>query len=168
MIRTAAAIILVSLVAAPADAQDAAPGPTEPAAPAPPSPAARAAAAAATEVADAEKLFRTGQYDECILACDTAIQNRQWSEGWWVLKIRSELATGKYEQAKQTYEQALDRHFRSVQLRLIGYDVHRANGDPQLADEALAEVRELVGRSPRTYADVASRPRRRGCGDGSR
>ena len=149
MIRIGAGIIL-AIAAAPLAAQDAAQ-------PAAPSPAARAAAAAATEVADAEKLFRTGKYEECILACDTAIAGRQWSEGWWTLKMRSELATGKYEQALQTYQQGIDRHFRSVPMRLVGYDVYRANGDPQWADQALADVRELVGRSPRSYADAASR-----------
>lgn len=121
------------------------------------SPAARAAAAAVTELADAEKLFRTGDYEACILACEAAIENRQWSEGWWILKIRSELATGEHEQALKTYRHGVDRHLHSVQMRLIGYDVYRANGDPQWAERALQDVRELVGRDPRRYADVASR-----------
>src|SRR4051812_33276499 len=60
--------------------------------------------ARAVELTDAQKLFKTGKYAECIDTCAQAIDARQWGEGWWVLKLRSELATGQYAQALKTQE----------------------------------------------------------------
>jgi tetratricopeptide (TPR) repeat protein len=42
-------------------------------------------------------------------------------------------------------------------MRLVGYDVYRASGDPQWAEQAIQDIRELVGRDPRRYGDVDSR-----------
>ncbi|HEV2292710.1 MAG TPA: tetratricopeptide repeat protein [Tepidisphaeraceae bacterium] len=157
MIRIAAVIILAMGIVPLVAQTNVLPAPAAPAPTPLLSPAARAAAAAATELADAEKLFRTGQYHACALACEAAIDSRQWSEEWWILKIRSEMATGEYESALKTYQQGIEVHRCSVQMRLVGYDVYRANGDPQWAEQALQEVRELVGRDPRRYSDAVSR-----------
>src|SRR5688572_25801877 len=93
--------------------------------------------ASADELEDAETLYQSGKYTQCIEACEKAIGARQWSERWWHLKIRSELAVGRYEEARKSYENAVDRFLRSVELRLLGYDVYRLAGDPQQAEVAL-------------------------------
>ena len=65
--------------------------------------------AIAADLAEAEKLFRTGRYDECVRLVDDEIANMAWSESWRHLKIRSQLATGKYSEAIASLEEALRR-----------------------------------------------------------
>src|SRR5687768_15235553 len=86
-----------------------------------PAPSARAA-----DLDDAGKLFNSGQYEKCIEACAEAGGRNRLDEGWWLLKIRAELATGKYAESMQSYEAALVRHDRSIPLLLLGHDVLRA------------------------------------------
>ena len=119
--------------------------------------AAAPAASPAAEVADAQKLFWSGKYAECVAACDEAIEDREFDEEWYLLKIRAQLATGQYPQALRTYEEALDRHDRSIPVLLAGYDVLRRNDRPDEADEALLIIRTIAARSPRRYTDAPSR-----------
>ena len=46
-------------------------------------------AAGAADLEEAEKLFRTGRYDECLRVVDEEIGNDGWSEPWRHLKIKS-------------------------------------------------------------------------------
>jgi tetratricopeptide (TPR) repeat protein len=110
----------------------------------------------AADLADATTLFRTGKYAETIDACKQAIDDRQWGESWWLLKIRAELATGQYEQALKTYETALGR-YDTVTVRLLGFEVLRANDRPADADALLASIREGAERTPWRYTEAASR-----------
>ena len=48
---------------------------------------------------EAEKLFRTGRYDECARLVDEELDGDGWSEPWRHLKIKTALATGKYAEA---------------------------------------------------------------------
>ena len=57
------------------------------------------APAFAAELADAEKLFRTGHYDECLRMVDEEIAGSGWNEAWRHLQIKSQLARGKYAEA---------------------------------------------------------------------
>ncbi|MGB7160929.1 MAG: tetratricopeptide repeat protein [Tepidisphaeraceae bacterium] len=163
MIRIAAVITAFALCPTLCVAQQATSRPAGPASPWPTQGSSRSQATAAppaavvTELDGAERLLKSGKYADCIAAAETAIASRQWSERWWHLKARAELATGKYEDGQKTYETGVDRHLRSVAMRLLGYDVYRANGDPEAAEQALDDVRALAGRSPRQYGDVASR-----------
>src|SRR5438876_6183068 len=84
----------------------------------------------AQSIEAAQKLLRAGNYAECAATCDRAIASSDWRESWWLLKIRAELATGLYAEALKTYESGLPRQPTSVQIRLIGYDVLRANDRP--------------------------------------
>jgi tetratricopeptide (TPR) repeat protein len=113
--------------------------------------------AAAAELEDAEKLFYSGKYAECIDACQKAIGGNAWAEGWRLLKIRSELATGKYAEALKSYEATVAVYRTSVLLRLLGYDVLRANDRPKDADQLLRNIQELASRDPWRYTDAANR-----------
>jgi hypothetical protein len=53
------------------------------------------------ELADAQKLLRTGRYEQCIDACDKSIKAGQSDEDIWLLKIRAELITGRNSDALQ-------------------------------------------------------------------
>jgi tetratricopeptide (TPR) repeat protein len=116
-----------------------------------------APAARAADLDDAHKLYKSGKYAECVAACAEAISDSRLDEGWWLLKIKAEMAAGQYPQALQTYQAALDRHERSIPLLMAGYDVLRANDKPREADEALIVIRALASRTPWRYADAASR-----------
>ncbi len=70
--------------------------------------------AAAAELADAEKLYRTGRYDECARMADEEINSVGWNEPWRHWKIKSELARGKYADALVSLEDALRRFPASV------------------------------------------------------
>jgi tetratricopeptide (TPR) repeat protein len=113
--------------------------------------------ASAAPLADAQKLFKTGDYQECIDAAAKAIEASPWTEDWWLLKIRAELATGQYPEALKTQETAVSRFEGSVALRLLGYDAYRLNGRPDDAEEALAAIRALAEKAPWRFTDAASR-----------
>src|SRR5436190_22251630 len=81
----------------------------------------------AQEQSDAAALFKKGDYQQCIEMTTKALEASRWGVGWWMLKIRAELATGQYEQALKTYEAAVDRYDENITLRLLGYDALRAN-----------------------------------------
>src|SRR5688572_17763410 len=116
-----------------------------------------AAAAPAAELADAQKLFNTGKYAECITACETAITTNQFGEGWWLLKIRAELATGRYPEALKTYESGVDRYDSSIPLRLLGHEALRMNDRADDAATILEIVRARAERSPWRYSDPPNR-----------
>src|SRR5687768_5866870 len=113
--------------------------------------------AAAEQLSDAKKLFNSGQYEQSRVACRAAIEAKQRDEGWWLLKIRAELATGQYADALKTYENAAAVYETSLPLRLLGYDVLRMNDKVNESEALLVSMRELAARSPWRYSDPANR-----------
>ena len=113
--------------------------------------------AAAADLDDAKKLFKSGQYLECVAACAEGAAEERFDEEWPILKIRAELATGQYPQALETFAAAADRFERSLPLLLLGHDVYRANDRPREAEEILAVIRAIASRAPWRYTDAASR-----------
>lgn len=116
-----------------------------------------AAAARGADLFDARTLYNTGEYAQCIDACEQALAARQRDEGWWLLKIRAELATGKYPEALETFEAAIDRFQTSARVRLIGCDVLRFNDRTDDARQLLVSIRALAARAPWRYSDAPSR-----------
>lgn len=107
--------------------------------------------AAEVELADAEKLFRTGQYDQCAALAGTAIGNSGGDQRWHLLKIKAEMTRGKYAEAMASLEDGLRRFPASLSLLLLGQDVYRVNG--RLGD-ALAMMKifeRLVTENPRIF-----------------
>jgi tetratricopeptide (TPR) repeat protein len=117
-------------------------------------------AASVTHAADlgtARKLYNTGQYLECVAACEEATKESRADEEWWVLKMRSQLATGQYPQALETLDAATDAYQRSIPILLVGYDVYRSNDKPDSAAEMLLVIRQMAARAPWRYTDTSSR-----------
>src|SRR5262249_52934645 len=114
-------------------------------------------AARAAEPSDAQKLLWAGKYAECIDACQKAIDGGNWAEHLWVCKIRAELTTGKYEDALKTYELAITRQSSSVQVRMLGMDVLRANERADDANKIPGLIREMVSSNPYRYGDAGDR-----------
>jgi tetratricopeptide (TPR) repeat protein len=109
-------------------------------------------AAFAAELEEAQKLFRTGRYDECVRLADEEIDNGVWNEPWRHLKIKCQLATGKYPQAIVSLEDALRQFSTSISLRLLGREVYRLNGRDQEAAAELNMIDRLIQSGPRRYA----------------
>ena len=110
------------------------------------------AAAAADSLEDAEKLYRTGQYDQCAEQVDEETKNNGWNEPWRQLKIRTELARGKYAEAMAAAEGGLRRFPASVGLHLLAYEVYRKSGREQEAAGELDTIERLFQGWPRRYA----------------
>lgn len=112
--------------------------------------------ASAADVDDAQGLFNSGKYEDCIAAAADATENPRDREAWWLLKVRAEMAVGQYPEALATLEAALERFPADAPLRLIGYDVYRANGRPDDAQESLAALRDAASNAPWRFSDVNS------------
>src|SRR4051794_33974487 len=67
------------------------------------------AAASDLDLVDAEKLYRTGEYDECAKLAGEETAKGYWSEPWAHWKIKAELARGKGPPALASYEAAVRR-----------------------------------------------------------
>jgi tetratricopeptide (TPR) repeat protein len=113
-----------------------------------------------TEAADSAQLlalFRTGQYAECVEASAKAIGESEFNENHRLLKLRSELELGRYADAAETLDAALKKFGSSIELRWIGRDVSRFNGQPERVAAFEDEIAKLVQQTPWRYSDAASR-----------
>jgi tetratricopeptide (TPR) repeat protein len=111
----------------------------------------------AAEVRDAEELFRTGKYAECAEMAAAEIAGGSWDEDWPILKVRAELAEGKYPRALATIEEALDEHSWSLRLRLLAREVYLYNGKRGEAAEQLDRLERYVTADPRRYTNSGDR-----------
>jgi tetratricopeptide (TPR) repeat protein len=115
------------------------------------------AGASAADIAKAEELFRTGRYDECARMAAEGIVSEPWVEPWRPLKVRAEMARGKYQAALATLHEALRRFPASVPLYLLGRDVYRYNGRADDAAAVLETVERIVFGNPQRFASVEGR-----------
>jgi tetratricopeptide (TPR) repeat protein len=113
------------------------------------------ASASAADLAEARKLFNSGEYEQCRTLAAEAIAGGEWLEDWRQVKIEAELARGRYEEARKTLEEALPRFPSSIALRLVGRRVYRMNDRPQDAERMLAEINTLANQAPWRYSDPA-------------
>ena len=114
-------------------------------------------AAFAADLADAEKLFRTGQYDECAKLAAEALENGGGDERWRHLKIESELARGKSIEAMTSLDDAVRRFPTSIALHWLGRRVFLANGRDEDAAGELETIEKLILRNPQRYATPQGR-----------
>lgn len=116
-----------------------------------------AASAAGATLGEAEKLYRTGKYAECIDACKEMIREGEGSEEIWGLRIRAELTVGRYAEAYQTFAAAIDRYDASIELRWLGHEVFLVNDRPGDARAILATMRLLGEMAPWRYEGTRDR-----------
>lgn len=110
--------------------------------------------AAAAELSECREMLRTGQYAECIAATAEAFVKRRYGESWPVLQAEAEMALGRYGEALRTVELGVERYSWSIRLRWLGRDAALRNGQPELAETRLAEIRELVKKFSWRYTDA--------------
>ncbi|HVX10724.1 MAG TPA: hypothetical protein VHC22_06050 [Pirellulales bacterium] len=108
------------------------------------------------DVAEAAKLYRTGKYAVCAEQAAKAIRAGEINETWPLLQIKSELALGRYADARKTLELALARFPVSAQLRWLGRHVYRFNNLPDRAEKMTAELGDLVRQSAWRYRDAVN------------
>jgi tetratricopeptide (TPR) repeat protein len=108
--------------------------------------------AEAADFDEAYKQFQTGRYDDCLRAVDAAISTDGWTEPWRHLKIKSQLARGKYADAVASLEEALLRFDSSISLHLLGREVYRLNGQDREAATELGAIERLIRSGARRYA----------------
>jgi tetratricopeptide (TPR) repeat protein len=109
------------------------------------------------ELEDAQKLYKSGKYEDCITQCVLGINTTPWDDGWWLLRIRAEMMTGKYPEALRTLQTGLARLDTSIALRLEAIDVLRANNRAAEADRMLMTIRQLALQNPQRYANPQDR-----------
>jgi tetratricopeptide (TPR) repeat protein len=101
---------------------------------------------------EAEKLYRTGRYDECLRLVNDEITSDVWNEPLRRLKIKSLLARGRYPDAQAALEDALTTIPTSISLHLLGREVYRVNGNERDASGELGAIDRLIQTSARRYA----------------
>jgi tetratricopeptide (TPR) repeat protein len=115
------------------------------------------AATFAQDPSNCERLFLSGQYDECAQMAAEAIERGERSESWWVWRVRATMIRGRYEEALKLVEDGLSKNSYAVRLRLVAYDVFRRNGDPKRATAVLREIDQLAGRASWRYSEALDR-----------
>jgi tetratricopeptide (TPR) repeat protein len=109
----------------------------------------------AAEVADGLKLLSTGKYAAAIEAADKALEDDRTDEDWTLIKVRAQMATGKYADAIYVVTNAFKRYplSTSIRLKLLARDVFLFNGFTEEADSSLTEINRLAGTRTWAYQD---------------
>jgi tetratricopeptide (TPR) repeat protein len=110
----------------------------------------------AADLAETTRLFRTGEYAACAEAAAEGIAASEYNENFRTLKLRSELALGRYADALASLDAALAKLPYSVQVKWLGIDVCRFNDDEERAARLNAEIAELVRQQSWRYGDVVN------------
>ncbi|MBI3865738.1 MAG: tetratricopeptide repeat protein [Planctomycetia bacterium] len=115
------------------------------------------ATSSAADYVQIAALFRTGKYAECAEEAGKAIAADEFNENCRLVKIRSEMAQGKYADALATLDAALQKLSTSIHLRWLGRDVCRFNGQLDRARKLDDEIGQLVRQAPGRYSDAVNR-----------
>jgi tetratricopeptide (TPR) repeat protein len=97
--------------------------------------------------------FERGDYAQCIAECETALDERLRNEEWSLLMALSQMALGRYPEARTKLLDAIEQNGNSIRLRLLAFSILRANGDPDGAQAQLAQINELGGSRIWNYRD---------------
>lgn len=109
------------------------------------------------ESSDPVELFRQGRYERAsilALQSDGANQRYDANEDWTLLAVRCQLAMGRYQRALEIHRQAMEKFPQSIRHRWLGVSVHRYNNDSVTANQMLAEIEDLIRRTPWRYRDL--------------
>jgi tetratricopeptide (TPR) repeat protein len=113
--------------------------------------------AVAAEFAEGEKLMRAGRYDECAKLAAAELAGGAFDERWWHLKIKVEMARGKYDDAAQTLAQGQKDYPTSVSLEFLGWRLHRISGQDKAAAQSMARLEAMILEAPQRYMAAESR-----------
>ncbi|MEI7701482.1 MAG: tetratricopeptide repeat protein [Planctomycetia bacterium] len=108
----------------------------------------------ADNLSDCQALFQAGRYAECREATAKAVELRSYGEEWPILKARSELSLGLYPESLETIAAGIERYTWSVRLRRLQQEAALANGQRELAAEAVRETEKLASTAAWRYTDA--------------
>jgi tetratricopeptide (TPR) repeat protein len=101
----------------------------------------------------ARQLFRQGKHEDALKRAAEATSGNVYFDGWHLLKADIELTLGRWEDARATLEQALQRHTWSIQLRWLAREAYRRTGDEESAERMQVEILRLAEASPWRFTD---------------
>ena len=101
-----------------------------------------------SDIDDAKKMFRAGEYDECLKLATAQVEKGVWNEFWPRILIETQLTRGDYPAALKVYEKAIERFGDSIRMRLIGVRVYKMNNLLSKANEQLAFLDTMLVRAP--------------------
>jgi tetratricopeptide (TPR) repeat protein len=109
----------------------------------------------AADLAEAQRLFRTGQYESCVVAGALATPNFYQLEDWNILHSQALLALGRYREAHAVVQNALTNVPRSVRLRWQAIQTAPYAADEASITRRLEEINELVSTRSWAYREPA-------------
>ena len=116
------------------------------------------AAGAFAEDADAlRKQLLAGKYSDVADVAGAAEKTEPEVEDWPLLRCEALMAVGKYTEARDVVEVALQRFQYSMRLRMAGYEAFRANGDAARAKTLREEMDRMGGQRSWAYRSPADR-----------
>lgn len=104
-----------------------------------------------------DEKFNQGDYEAAIQIArqeQEALGRFGINEALPVLIARSQLALGQYAEAKKTIEAGLERYQKSIQIRWVGFEVARFNGDTVGSLKLYNEIETLAKASAWRYRDT--------------
>lgn len=111
----------------------------------------------ASEMEAVRKQSLAGQYAEVADIAGAAEKTEPEVQEWPLLHADALMRTGKFPEAKMVIEEALARFPYSMQLRLAGYDIYRANGDLDGAQTLRQEMDRFGAQREWAYREPAER-----------
>jgi tetratricopeptide (TPR) repeat protein len=112
---------------------------------------------ARADYSEAIELYRGGKYAECVESAEASLEAEGASENLWSVKIRAELALGRYQAAEKSLTAGLEKIPTSLELRWQGRDACRYNNQPERVKEFEGEIARLVEQAPYRYSDALNR-----------
>jgi tetratricopeptide (TPR) repeat protein len=97
-----------------------------------------------SEIDDARKFFRTGDYQSCEKLARTQVERGVWNEFWPRTLIETLLMIGKYDEAVTVFEKATERFRDNIRLRLIGVQCYRYTNADSKADQQLEFIDSIL------------------------
>ncbi len=116
-----------------------------------------APALSAEDVDAVRKQLLAGKYADAADVAGAAEKTQPEVEDWPLLKIEASMALGKYPEAQQVLSAALERFPYSMRLRIVGFDVCRANGDTERAKTLKEEMDRFGGQREWAYREPPDR-----------
>ncbi len=109
----------------------------------------------AASLEDARGFLLTGKYAEVVKAAEESVSQNLPTEEWPLLHAEALMASGRYPEALMAIVQGLQRFPSSLRVRLLGYDVLRANGQVERAKALFDELDQLAARREWAYRQPA-------------
>lgn len=109
------------------------------------------------EIADGEKLLRTGRYDDCAKMAAIEIAERSFDERWWHLKSKAEMARGKFGDARATLAHGQKEFPSSIALEFANWRLRRLSGHDKEANLSIARLESMILEAPQRYTAPESR-----------